>query len=101
MGFRRRLHYLSLALAHIDPDEFDTEIMVSWDRLLQVAYNYQQSVLSLKRHGCNMDPGTKALQTSKGLDNDITSSTLNCVQLKRRNWDYGTSTCLSAFLQLT
>lgn len=96
-GFRRRLHHVSLALAHIDPDEFDSEIMVSWDRLLQVAYNYQLSVLGLQRRGGSMDPGTKVVQALEGLEKqadakpDKLSSTLICIQLKRRNWDYGTS----------
>ncbi|KUJ13203.1 uncharacterized protein LY89DRAFT_721274 [Mollisia scopiformis] len=93
--FRRRLHGLYWALAHLDPHEFDSEIMVSWDRLLQVAHNYQQSILSLQRQEWgSMYSGTQALPIPKTLEkqgesnSDSLTSTLICVKLKRRNWDY-------------
>lgn len=100
VGFSGRLRHLYrhlyAVLTHIDLEDFDSEIMVSWDRLLQIASNYQQSVFGLHRNVWRNTYPCEVLQSDDGPEKHETSSTdrvvstVLCVKLKRRNWDYGT-----------
>lgn len=99
-GFQKIVRTVWMALAHLNPQEVDSELMVSWDRLLQVAHNYQWSIFQLRRdHSPNVSPGAESLQTEKGNrkssgdDGNYRSvaPSMVYVKLRRRNWDYGMS----------